>query len=147
MSRPEIGCHFWERGPGVKGTSIRYSEAFKRQVVEQIDRGKYHTAEEARRAYGIRGTMTVGRWIRAYGRAELQVKRVRIETMQEIDEMKAARKRIRELEGALADAHMDCLLEHAFLEIACERMDTTPEDFKKKHALTLSDVRKTRGVK
>lgn len=131
----------------MKGASIRYSEAFKRQVVEQIDRGKYHSAEEARRAYGIRGAVTVWNWIKAYGRAELQAKRVRIETMKEIDEMKAARKRIRELEAALADAHMDSLLEHAFLEIACERMETTPEDFKKKHALTLSDVRKMRGVR
>jgi len=67
--------------------------------------------------------------------------------MEEIDEMKAARKRIRELEAALADAHMDSVLEHAFLEIACERMDTTPEDFKKKHALRLCDVRKMRGIK
>ncbi len=127
--------------------SIRYSEAFKRQVVEQIERGKYGSAEQARRAYGIRGAMTVWKWIQAYGRAELQAKRIRIETMEEIDEMKAARKRIRELEAALADAHMDSLLGQAFLEIACERMDTTPEDFKKKHALTLSDVRKMRGVR
>lgn len=42
---------------------------------------------------------------------------------------------------------MDSLLGQAFLEIACERMDTTPEDFEKKHALTLSDVRKMRGVR
>ena len=71
--------------------SIRYSEAFKRQVVEQIDRGKYGSAEQARRAYGIRGAMTVWKWIKAYGRAELQAKRIRIETREEIDEMKAAR--------------------------------------------------------
>lgn len=131
----------------MKGTSIRYSEAFKRQVVEQIGRGKYRCAEHARRAYGIRGMLTVGRWIQAYGGAEMQAKRIRIETMKEIDELKAARKRVRELETALSDAHMDSLLEHAFLEIACERMSTTPEAFKKKHALTLSDVRRMRGVK
>lgn len=131
----------------MKGTSVRYSEAFKRQVVDEIARGKYTCAGAARRAYGIRGATTVWTWIKAYGRAELQAKRVRIETMEEIDEMKAARKRIRELEAALADAHMDSVLEHAFLEIACERMDTTPEDFKKKHALRLCDVRKMRGIK
>lgn len=131
----------------MRRASIRYSEAFKRQVVDEIARGKYACAGAARRAYGIRGAATVGLWIQAYGGPELQVKRIRVETMKEIDEMKAARKRIRELESALADAHMDSLLEHAFLEIACERMDTTLEDFKKKHALTLSDVRKMRGVK
>ena len=42
----------------MKGT-VRYSEAFKRQVVEQIGRGQYRSAEHARRAYGIRGAMTV----------------------------------------------------------------------------------------
>lgn len=126
--------------------SIRYSEAFKRQVVEEIARGKYTCARAARRAYGIGGAATVGEWIRAYGGPELQVKRIRVETMKEIDEMKAARKRIRELEAALADAHMDCLLERAFLEIACERMGTTPEDFKKKHAMRRCDARKRRGL-
>jgi hypothetical protein len=115
-------------------------------VVGQIERGEYRSAEHARRSYGIRGAMTVWKWVKAYGRAELQVKRIRIETMAEIDEMKAARKRIRELEAALADAHIDHCLERAFLEIACERMGETPEAFKKKNALTLSDVRKRREI-
>ena len=39
------------------GTSIRYSEAFKRQVVEELDRGKHRTIESARRAYGIQGML------------------------------------------------------------------------------------------
>ena len=32
-------------------------------------------------------------------------------------------------------------------EMACERMETDLDDFKKKNALTLSDARKTRGRK
>ena len=67
--------------------------------------------------------------------------------MQEVDQLKKARKRIKELEAALADAHIDNCLEHAFLEIACERMETDLNDFKKKNALTLSDVRRKRGLK
>ena len=47
----------------------------------------------------------------------------------------------------MADAHIDNCLEHAFLEIACERMGTDLDDFKKKNALTLSDVRRRRGLK
>jgi len=65
----------------------------------------------------------------------------------EVDRLKEARKRIKELEAALADAHIDNCLEHAFLEIACERMETDLDDFKKKNALTLSDVRRRRGLK
>lgn len=62
--------------------------------------------------------------------------------MKEKDRKKEDRKRIRNLEAALADAHIDNCLEHAFLEIACERMGITVEEFKKKHELTLSDVRR-----
>lgn len=128
-------------------TAIRYSEAFKRQVVDEIACGKFSSTYKAQQAYGIRGNATVTKWIRKYGREDLLPKRVRIETMDEIDQLKEARKRIRELEAALADAHIDHCLEHAFLEIACERMETDLDDFKKKNALTLSDVRKTRGRK
>ncbi|MDD2235763.1 MAG: hypothetical protein PHG65_00980, partial [Kiritimatiellae bacterium] len=126
---------------------IRYSEAFKRQVVEEIARGKFSSTYKARQAYGIRGAETVTNWIKKHGRSDLLPKRIRIETMDEVDHLKAARKRIKELEAALADAHIDHCLEHAFLEIACERMDIPLADFKKKNELTLSDVRRKRGLK
>ena len=128
-------------------TAIRYSEAFKKQVVDEIAEGRFSSIHNARRAYGIKGYGTVENWVRKYSREDLLPKRVRIETMKEVDELKAARKRIRELEAALADAHIDQCLEHAFLEIACERMETEVDDFKKKNELTLSDVRRKRGRK
>lgn len=121
---------------------VRYSETFKRQVVDELERGKFDTPWAARKAYGIRGSETVTQWARRYGREDLLPKRVRIETMKERDELKEARLRNRKLEAALADAHMDCCLGNAFLEIACERMGMSVEEFKKKNALTLCDVRK-----
>ncbi|MCK5133918.1 MAG: transposase [Candidatus Sabulitectum sp.] len=130
-----------------KNTATRYSEAFKRQVVGEIARGKFSSPYKAREAYGIRGNGTVERWIRKHGREDLLPKRIRIETMEEVDRLKKARKRIKELEAALADAHIDNCLEHAFLEIACERMEVGMADFKKKNALTLSGVRRKRGLK
>ena len=99
---------------------VTYSEAFKMQVVEQISQGKFATAYQAQKAYGICGADTVQKWIKKYGRPELLPKRVRVETMTEIDELKEAKKRIRDLEKALADSHMDYCLERAFLEIAWE---------------------------
>ena len=63
-----------------------------------------------------------------------------IETMEERGELKESQKRIRELEAALANALMDRYLEQAFLEIACEKLQTTPEELKKKSGLTRSDV-------
>lgn len=125
---------------------IRYSEAFKRQVVEEFAQGKFKTQEEARLTYGIRGTSTITYWLKKYGRGDLLAKQVRIETVEEKDQLKEAQERIRKLEAALADAHIDNLLEHAFLEIACERMDENLDDFKKKNASALSDARKKRGM-
>jgi len=121
---------------------VRYSEAFKRQVVGEIEDGKHESIDAVRRAYGIGGSITVGRWVRKYGREELQPKRVRIETLTERDELKEARKRIRELEAAVADAHIDYCLEKGFLQAACERLGVDMESFKKKHAMTLSETRR-----
>jgi len=99
----------------------------------------------AQAAYCIKGSETVVKWVRKYGREDLLPKRIRIETMEEIDQLKEARKRVKQLEAALADAHIDQCLEHAFLEIACERMEVDLNDFKKKNGLTLSDVRRKQG--
>ena len=121
---------------------LRYSEAFKRQVVDELERGKHSSIEKVRRVYGIRGSMTVWGWVRKYGREDLLPKRVRIETLKEQDELKAARKRIRELEAAVADAHIDHCLEKAYFHVACDRMGVDPDDFKKKNAMTLSGLRK-----
>jgi len=92
----------------------------------------------AQTAYCIKGSETVAKWVRKYGREDLLPKRIRIETMEETDQLKEARKRVKQLEAALADAHIDQCLEHAFLEIACERMEVDLNDFKKKNGLTLS---------
>ena len=121
---------------------ITYSEAFKMQVVEEIRQGKFATILQAQKAYGICGMNTIRNWIKKYGKEELLPKRVRVETMTEIDELKEAKKRIRDLEKALSDAHMDYCLERAFLEIACEQMGTSREDLKKNNAIRLADARR-----
>jgi transposase-like protein len=125
---------------------VRYSEAFKLRLVEDVAKGKYQSLDEARRRNGIRGGSTVRNWIKQYGRKDILPTRIKVETMNEIDELKAARNRIRELEAALADAHMDYCLERAFLDIACERLGMSTEELKKKNVITLAERRKTRGI-
>jgi transposase-like protein len=117
---------------------IRYSEAFKQQVVSEVASGKYAGLAEAARAYGIKGTMTVGAWLRRYGRTDLMPRRVTITSMNEQDEKKALKQRVRELERALADTHMKGLLGDAYLQIACQRLGIDVSEFKKKHVTTLS---------
>jgi transposase-like protein len=121
---------------------VRYSEAFKRQVVAELEEGKFSSIGEANRVYGIRGSATLPQWIRKYGSERILPKKVKIETLKERDELKEARKRIRQLETALADAHIDCSLGDSYLKIACERLGIDVSDFKKKNAITLCELRK-----
>lgn len=113
---------------------MRYSEAFKLQVVREVEEGRFGTPSEAGRAYGVKGPHTVAYWIRQYGKNHLLGKVVRVETAKEVNEAKELRKRVRELEKALADAHIDLRLDAAYLQIACRAAGIEDVDaFKKKH--------------
>jgi len=118
----------------MKDETVTYSEAFKMQVVREIGQGRFASMAQARRACGIRGKSTIRKWIVKYGAEELLPKRVRAETMDEIDELREAGKKIRDLEKAPADSRPDCCPERAFLETACGKMGTDREAFKKKGA-------------
>ena len=121
-----------------KKVTIRYSESFKLQVVNEVESGKYSTCFAAGVAYGIKGTETVRRWVRQYGRNDLLRKVVRVETADEVSELKALRKRVRELESALSDAHLGKRFDDAYLRIACRAAGIEDVDtFKKKHATKL----------
>jgi len=124
--------------------TVRYSEAFKHQVISELEAGKFTGPSAAARAYRIPGTGTVHGWLRKYGREDLMPRRVTITTMAEQDEKKALQKRVRELEKALADTHMKELLGEAYLGIACERLGLEVEEFKKKAAIKPSPEREQR---
>ena len=89
--------------------------------------------EEIRRKYGIKGTVTVQKWVRKYGNGS-RGKIIRVESPEEINELKRLKERVRRLESALADANIDLALERAFTELACERAGLEVEEFKKKAA-------------
>jgi len=90
---------------------VRYSDAFKLKVVQDIEKGKL-TISEARRLYEINGTNTVYRWLRKYGKNDLIQKVVRIEMKDEKSQLKKKDERIRELESVIASLtlHNLCLL-------------------------------------
>ena len=115
--------------------AIRYSEAFKLQVLRELEVGRFSSRYGAARAYGISGAGTIQYWARKYGKNHLLGKVVRVETPKEVNEVKELRKRMRELEKALADAHIDARLDAAYLKIACRAAGIEDvDDFKKKHA-------------
>lgn len=100
--------------PIVQTPMLRYSETFKLKVVQQIESGKL-TISEASRLYEIKGTNTIYKWLRKYGKNDLIRKVVRIETMDEKSIIKQKEQRIRELESALASLalHNLCLQNYA----------------------------------
>jgi transposase-like protein len=116
---------------------VRYSEAFKQEAVREMESGRHRSVHAVAKAFGIRGSRTLSRWLREYGRSDLLPRKITISTMQEQDEKKALKERVRQLEKALSDAHMSRLLEKAYLEIACEDMGLDVSVFKKKHATGL----------
>ncbi len=116
------------------GSSIRYSEAFKLQVLREIEQGRFATRAAAYRAYGIRGQGTIERWAVKYGKNHLVGKVVRVETPKEVSELKALRRRVKDLEKALADAHLKGRFDEAYLRLACRAAGIEDvEGFKKKH--------------
>jgi len=110
-----------------------YSEAFKMQVLRELEEGRFGSPEQARRTYGIRGCGTLQSWMRKYGKQHLLSKVVRVETPKEINELQLLRKRVRHLEKGLADAHLDLKLEQAYVRLACQVAGIEDvEAFKKK---------------
>ena len=120
-------------------TIISYSEAFKRQVVEELERGELPSMASAREKYGIKGSSTVHGWVRRYGREHLLPRKVRIEMPDEKNELRKLKRRIRELEAALADTKVKEVLNQAYFELICEEYGVQDvEKYKKKAARKLS---------
>jgi hypothetical protein len=47
--------------------TVRYSEAFKLQVLRELETGRWESREAAARAYGLSGHATITYWARKYG--------------------------------------------------------------------------------
>jgi len=123
MSTKRLGEH----------NGVRYSEAFKMQVVRELEENDLPVAA-LQRKYGMKGCGTIERWVRKYGNGS-RGKVIRVQKPEEIDEMKKLKERVRLLERALADANVDLAIERAYIEIACERAGIKDvQDFKKKSA-------------
>ena len=111
---------------------VRYSEAFKRHVVDELERGAVRSHGEARERFGIRGATTINTWLRRYGKNHLLRRVVRVESVEDRDQVKALKGRIRDLERAVADAKVQETLAKAYFEIVCEQRGVTDVEALKK---------------
>ena len=105
----------------MQGLTIRYSEAFKLQVIQEVEQGKFRTLEEAKERYGIGGVSTIQYWLKKYGRQDILPRRVRIEMPNEKDQIKKLKKRIRDLERALAATQVESVIAQAHFDVLCEQ--------------------------
>lgn len=111
---------------------IRYSMAFKQQVLSDLEAGRFGSILEARSHYGIRGASTIRRWLGRYGRNHLIPKVVRVETPDEAERMRELQRRVRDLEQALGRTQLERMLDESYLRLACEALGTDVGSFKKK---------------
>lgn len=82
---------------------IRYSISFQQKVVREIEEEGLHI-EQVKRRYSIKGSVTVQKWVRKFGKDHLLKKVVRIETLDEKDRIKQLEQEIKKLKTALADS-------------------------------------------
>src|SRR6267143_4624743 len=116
---------------GVERPPIRYSEAFKREIVRELESGEVAYSTISRK-YGIQGKSTVQCWLGKYGNGS-RGKVIRVEKPEEINEKEQFKRRIRQLETALANSNIDLALERAYTQMACERAGIKDvQEFKKK---------------
>jgi transposase-like protein len=95
----------------------RYSQSFKQKVVDEIEQGKI-TMNGARRLYGIRGGAIIQDWIRKFGKLYLLNKVVKVEMKDEVSKLKQVEQEKKELESALAQAHLKLLVYESLIEVA-----------------------------
>ena len=102
-----------KRGP----TSKRYSEAFKRQIVRDIEGGVV-TPWDVRSKYGVSGGATVRGWLRRYGTGKVAGRASRSKRVVESRKMLMLERRSRELEQAVARLTVEKVALEALIEEA-----------------------------
>ena len=115
---------------------VRYSEAFKSQVLTEIESGQL-TIAEARRKYNIVGVHTIPDWARKSGRFGMVSKLVKVESPKERDQTKTLKAENKRLKEMIADLVLDRKIAESTLEVICEQQGWDIEEIKKKAGILL----------
>lgn len=95
-------------------TYKKYSEAIKKQVVSEYESGS--SISELNRKYGITGGMTIKGWIKKYAKEGFRHNYIRVQTIEEINQVKKLETRIKELERALGKTTLEKLKLESIIE-------------------------------
>lgn len=118
----------------------RYSHAFKQKVVSEIENGKL-TISEARSLYNIKGGATIQLWLRKLGKTHLLNKVIHIQMKDEPKRIKELERQKRELESALAQAHLKIITLESTIKVIEEKSGVKLK--KKTNTESLETVSKT----
>jgi len=94
----------------------RYSEAFKQQVVKEIEEGTLRIAEAAR-MYDI-SVAGIYKWLHNLGKDHLIGKGVYVKKRNELDKIKKLELEKKQLEAALAKTHLSVFCLESMIEAA-----------------------------
>ena len=83
----------------MKDKVFRYSESFKRKVVEEYESGERIT--DLKIKYGIKGSMTVSNWIQKYSKKGFRHEMVHIQTEEDINYVKGLEKKVEMMEKVI----------------------------------------------
>lgn len=110
---------------------IRYSEAFKLQVMSELRDRRWKSVKEAALAYGL-SEASIYYWMHKLGFDYLKGRIIYVKTKSEVDEIKRLKEENKKLRLQLADEVLDHKIDEVALRLACEKLNTTPDEFKKK---------------
>jgi transposase-like protein len=99
----------------------RYSLSFKQKIVNEIESGKL-TQIGAKKLYGIGGGETIPKWIKKLGKLQLLNKIVRVELKDEVSRVKQLEKEKKDLESALAQAHLKLIVYESIISVSEEEL-------------------------
>lgn len=117
-------------------TNKRYSESFKIQIVHEYEAGSSMNA--LRKKYGITGSETIHRWIKEYAPEGLRDQLIRIQTAEEVNQVRKLEAEVKALKEALVKVSLEKLALESTLEVLQEAGVVTDEA--KKNAVSSSLV-------
>jgi transposase-like protein len=109
---------------------ITYSEAFKQEIVREVESGT-RSLSEVRQVYNL-GSCTVQRWIKRMGKFDLLPRAIRVEKPDEKNRIKELERQIKDLKNALAETQVRYIIAESQLEVVCEQQGLDVEEVKKK---------------
>jgi transposase-like protein len=110
---------------------IVYTDDFRRKVVQEVVSGKWTGPTHARRVYGIKGSMTVRKWMVRYGYGHLLERIVVMKGEQEVSEVNRLKAEVRKLKESVADLYLDLQIEKQISGILLEETGKKRGEVKK----------------